>query len=476
MVKLLKYFETDDAVYLLLEYCSAGRLWDVVKPLVDQLDSPPRQSIQFNVEDTRQEKGSGKKSPVRRSTSIIRPSPSFIRARSESVNFSKSSSDSDLSEVGDNDMNYVFSGKASNSLVVVEDNNILHYDCPNDPNDNVFVEDALDDAVEVLVDTTKLDLVTVGDSTKTSKNDILVNSQRMLDNISNALRSSESEAKSVLDRLDNIETKIKRHLKGDTEVLDKQDDSPSETVCDDSKSDFKSETFDASQVNADSKVPVSSSPESITLTSPPSLTPLPPPPSPRPPLGRPKILRKLSELLPRCPTPQLCDSTQLPDTLIRIWAAELAQVISSLHYRDIVIRDLHPANVLLDERGHLKLTYQCEWVSVDRGLATAAVEGNYCAPETLTVADMTPAADWWSYGAILYLLYTGRSPSSNIPSGIDSTIPIDFPAQVSEEARDFITSLLRVLPENRLGAGSFGSNDVRNHDYFRGFNWDAMSF
>lgn len=471
MVKLLKYFETDDAVYLLLEYCNAGRLWDVVKPLVDQLDTPPRQSVQVNVEDTGNEKGLGTKSPVRRTTSIIRPSPSFIRARSESVNFSKSSSESDLSETGVDDINYVFSGKASNSLVVVEDNNILHYDCPNDSNENVFVEDVLDEtAVEVLVDTTKLDQVTVGseDSNKTSKNEILLNSQKMLDNISNALRSSDSEAKSVLDRLDNIESKIKRHLKGETEVLDEQKATTSETVCDDSKSDFKSENFDASQASAQENVPESSSPEAIILP--------PPLPSPRPPLSRPRVLRKLSELLPRCPTPQLSDSTQLPDTLIRIWAAELAQVISSLHYRDIVIRDLHPANVLLDERGHLKLTYQCEWVSVDRGLATAAVEGNYCSPETLMVSDVTPAADWWSYGAILYLLYTGRSPSSNIPSGIDSTIPIDFPEQVSDDARDFITSLLKVLPENRLGAGSFGSNDVRNHDYFRGFNWDAMSF
>ena len=35
----------DDAVYLMLEYCPAGKLWDVVEPLVhqqQQLNSPAK--------------------------------------------------------------------------------------------------------------------------------------------------------------------------------------------------------------------------------------------------------------------------------------------------------------------------------------------------------------------------------------------------------------------------------------------------
>jgi hypothetical protein len=49
--------------------------------------------------------------------------------------------------------------------------------------------------------------------------------------------------------------------------------------------------------------------------------------------------------------------------------------------RDIIIKDLNPGNVLLDGRGHIKLTYQCEWVSVERRLAAAAIQGRYAAPE-----------------------------------------------------------------------------------------------
>ena len=49
--------------------------------------------------------------------------------------------------------------------------------------------------------------------------------------------------------------------------------------------------------------------------------------------------------------------------------------------RDIIVKDLNPGNVLLDGRGHLKLTYQCEWVSVERKLAPSALQGRYTAPE-----------------------------------------------------------------------------------------------
>ena len=44
------------------------------------------------------------------------------------------------------------------------------------------------------------------------------------------------------------------------------------------------------------------------------------------PLARPPYLRKLSEVLPQFPDPNLQDSTHLPDRVVRLWAAELAQV------------------------------------------------------------------------------------------------------------------------------------------------------
>merc|ERR1719483_614094 len=48
-----------------------------------------------------------------------------------------------------------------------------------------------------------------------NKNILVQNSQAMLDNISKTLNKNEAGAKNVLDKLDDIENKIKQHLKGD---------------------------------------------------------------------------------------------------------------------------------------------------------------------------------------------------------------------------------------------------------------------
>jgi len=210
---------------------------------------------------------------------------------------------------------------------------------------------------------------------------------------------------------------------------------------------------------------------SSTLISPSSTVP----PLQRTP-ARPPVLRKLSELLPQCPMEDLLDSTQLPDRLIRTWAAEIAQVLSSLHYREILVKDLNPDNILLDQNGHVKLTYQCEWVSVDSGLSREAVMDNFCAPEVISAGDLTPSADWWSFGALLHLLYCGLPPSSALPTGVDSSIPLHFPSNIPVEASNFIGQLLQTSAEHRLGAGSCGSNDIRLHPYFRGWDWDKMTW
>ena len=154
----------------------------------------------------------------------------------------------------------------------------------------------------------------------------------------------------------------------------------------------------------------------------------------------------------------------------------LLKVLASLHYREILIKDLNPKNVLLDQHGHVKLTYQCEWVSVDTGLNSQALEENYCAPEVISAGDLTPAADWWSYGALLHLLYCGTHPASALPTGVDASIPLHFDKNIPPDAAAFIGELLQPRAEVRLGAGSCGSNDVRLHPFFKAWNWDTMSW
>jgi len=433
MVRLLKYFETDDCVYLMLEYCSAGRLWDVVKPLVFQSFRSGQESQEgaFTRESSNDVQEPSH-TPVKRKTSVIKASESFIHDRKISINEnvdSESSSDSleDISVVHNH----------NDSMVVVSNEKIEHIDGYEEEEKLRLQENV------------------------SSQNSFVKKSQKMLVSISRTLNKPDAKTNDMLKELDGIESKIKQHLKGEISPVKVAKEAVESAVPLNTRSGSVSE----------STGPVSSqaASESSELES-----------------RRPPVLRKLSELLPHCceQDPRLLESTLLPDRLIRTWAAEIAQVLFSLHYREVLVRDLHPANLLLDSAGHVKLSYQCQWVSVDSSLSPEALTQNFCAPEVVAgegsnngTGDLTPAADWWSYGAILHLLYTGQHPSSCLSSGVDSSIPLAaFPPGTEAEVRHFIGELLQPQPELRLGAGTTGSNDIKTHRFFREWNWNTMSW
>ena len=61
-------------------------------------------------------------------------------------------------------------------------------------------------------------------------------------------------------------------------------------------------------------------------------------------------------------------------------AIKLFPITSIIHYVVFFHRDLKPSNVLLDENGHVKLSYFGVWEEVDHSVESEAVQQFYCAP------------------------------------------------------------------------------------------------
>ncbi|MAU00169.1 MAG: hypothetical protein CL608_23765 [Anaerolineaceae bacterium] len=111
-----------------------------------------------------------------------------------------------------------------------------------------------------------------------------------------------------------------------------------------------------------------------------------------------------------------------PDTAVTL-LNQLASALTSAHQLGIVHRDIKPANILFDEANNAYLT--------DFGIAkdlasdlqlTGAGEiagtPDYVSPEQLTGQQVTPQADQYSLGAVLYETLTGEKPFSDAPLAI----------------------------------------------------------
>jgi hypothetical protein len=94
---------------------------------------------------------------------------------------------------------------------------------------------------------------------------------------------------------------------------------------------------------------------------------------------------------------------------IKLWLAQLACSLTSLHKHGIIWKDLHSDNLLLSSSGNLILTYMSKWSLVDENISNEAILNLYVAPELTGLVNYNcenEACDWWSFGIIVYEMFT----------------------------------------------------------------------
>ncbi|XP_007230021.3 ribosomal protein S6 kinase delta-1 [Astyanax mexicanus] len=178
-----------------------------------------------------------------------------------------------------------------------------------------------------------------------------------------------------------------------------------------------------------------------------------------------ELFRELDELA------EVALHTHIPETLVRSWAVDMLLALDALHQEGVICKDLNPNNILLDHRGHVELTYFCSWNEVEESCDPDAVSKMFCAPEVGGISEETAACDWWSLGAVLYELLTGKSLHQCHPAGISRHTSLNIPDFVSEEARSLLEQLLQYNPVERLGAGVAGVEDIKSHPFFARVDW-----
>eukprot|EP00241_Pyramimonas_parkeae_P001082 CAMPEP_0114252586 /NCGR_PEP_ID=MMETSP0058-20121206/15917_1 /TAXON_ID=36894 /ORGANISM="Pyramimonas parkeae, CCMP726" /LENGTH=537 /DNA_ID=CAMNT_0001366533 /DNA_START=148 /DNA_END=1761 /DNA_ORIENTATION=- len=217
----------------------------------------------------------------------------------------------------------------------------------------------------------------------------------------------------------------------------------------------------------------------------------------------------------------------------RFYIAQTVLAIESIHKHNYIHRDIKPDNLLLDRRGHMKLSDfglskpvdasklpslpenvenpfsnsqspernghskgasssgaaplgQAEtlarWKQARRQLAFSTVgTPDYIAPEVLLKKGYGMECDWWSVGAIMFEMLVGYPPfCSDEPITTCRKIVnwrqhLRFPDDVTltPESKDLICRFLCDV-DNRLGTRSV--EDIKNHAFFQGVDWDNLYF
>lgn len=430
MVSLKCYYETDDAIFLILEYLPHGQLYDAIRHIF--MRNPEEQSANAVHSDSESEHVNVKTNP---SISVIKPSQSFLSNR-ELMDLDQDDEvedvEDDEEEDPEDDLEYVHT-KDQDTILCIGQDGIEQIDCsaeaaslsksgPEDQNFD-FMSDCADEEGEDALD------VPEKPSTITSTTQLLLNSQMLLANIDSKLEGDNSTAERVVARLDKLESTIYTHMEGRTFTPN----SPFRTRKLLAPLNIRPISRNSNDLGSSDSEPLMS-PESPYRSLP--------------------LFRTYNFRGP------------LPLHIIRLWASQLCQVLISLHARGILVKDLNPRNLLLASNGDLCLTYQCEWVSIDRSIDLLAQQCWYTAPEVQDIQPLSPACDWWSVGVILYEITSGQYFVESYPCGLRLQPPVEFPVSIDPQLADLISGLLQRDPTQR-----FNSEDIQKHPFFAEIQW-----
>ncbi|KAG8344044.1 Protein tyrosine kinase Protein kinase domain [Trypanosoma vivax] len=145
----------------------------------------------------------------------------------------------------------------------------------------------------------------------------------------------------------------------------------------------------------------------------------------------------------------------------RNYTRQLLQGLEYLHRQSIVHRDLKGDNLFLTEDGVLKVGDFGTSKDLQTTRVTNSVAGtpNFMAPEVISCTGHSYMADIWSVGCCVLEMLTGHPPFWNLDNYMAVMFAItkgelekEVPANLSDDARDFIRKCAQTDPKERLSA------------------------
>ncbi|GAB4843436.1 Mitogen-activated protein kinase kinase kinase npk1 [Ancistrocladus abbreviatus] len=164
-----------------------------------------------------------------------------------------------------------------------------------------------------------------------------------------------------------------------------------------------------------------------------------------------------------------------PESVIRMYTKQLLVGLEYLHNNGIMHRDIKGANILVDNKGCIKLAdFGASKQVVELATMTGAksMKGTpyWMAPEVILQTGHSFSADIWSVGCTVIEMATGKPPWSQQYQEVAALFHIGttkshppIPEHLSTEAKDFLLKCLQKEPDLRPSA-----SDLLQHPFVTG--------
>lgn len=173
----------------------------------------------------------------------------------------------------------------------------------------------------------------------------------------------------------------------------------------------------------------------------------------------------------------LTNHGKMTENNCRFYAAEILVALEEMNSLHIVYRDLKPENVLLDELGHIRISDfgLCQVLRQSQNYQVRGESGTsgYMGPEVVSRQSYDTSQDVWSFGIVLYEFLHCALPFGDTAEvlGIEPKIH----SNLSPQCHSLLRGLLTKDPKARLGCGAGKWQEVKDHEWFRGIDWDAVA-
>ncbi|XP_041001034.1 mitogen-activated protein kinase kinase kinase NPK1 [Juglans microcarpa x Juglans regia] len=170
-----------------------------------------------------------------------------------------------------------------------------------------------------------------------------------------------------------------------------------------------------------------------------------------------------------------------PESVIRMYTKQLLLGLEYLHKNGIMHRDIKGANILVDNKGCIKLA---DFGASKKVVELATINGAksmkgtpyWMAPEVILQTGHSFSADIWSVGCTVIEMATGKPPWSQQYQEVAALFHIGttkshppIPEHLSAEAKDFLLKCLQKEPNLRLAA-----SDLLQHPFVTGEYWESQ--